>query len=70
MNFWSNKGKLLGNSPNDIIFRNYDSKKVDQDEDFYYLTIRLQARDFYEMMVDEREANQLFSHTNRERASN
>ncbi len=35
---------------------NYDSKKVDQDEEFYYLTIRLRARDFHEVIVDEGEA--------------
>ena len=34
MKFWSNKGKLICNSPNNIISRNFDSKKVNQDEAF------------------------------------
>jgi hypothetical protein len=31
-----NKGKLISNSPNDIISGNSDSEKVDQDGIFYY----------------------------------
>jgi hypothetical protein len=31
-----NKGKLICNSPNDIISGNFDSEKVYQDEVFYY----------------------------------
>jgi hypothetical protein len=31
-----NKGKLICNSPNDIISGNSDSEKVDQDGIFYY----------------------------------
>jgi hypothetical protein len=31
-----NKGKLICNSPNDIISGRFDSEKVDQDEIFYY----------------------------------
>jgi hypothetical protein len=33
------KGKLICNSPNDIISGNFDSEKVDQDEIFYYKNI-------------------------------
>jgi hypothetical protein len=29
------------NTPNDIISRNFDSEKVDQDEVFYYIKIHL-----------------------------
>ena len=31
-----NKGKLICNSPNDIISGNFDNEKVDQDGTFYY----------------------------------
>jgi hypothetical protein len=31
-----NKGKLIFNSPNDIISGIFDSEKVDKDEIFYY----------------------------------
>ena len=34
-----NKGKLICNSPNDIISGNFDSEKVDQDGIFYYKDI-------------------------------
>jgi hypothetical protein len=34
-----NKGKLICNSPNDIISANFDSEKVDQDGIFYYKDI-------------------------------
>jgi hypothetical protein len=34
-----NKGKLICNSPNDIISGNFDSEKVDQDGIFYYKEI-------------------------------
>ena len=34
-----NKGKLICNSPNDIISVNFDSEKVDQDKIFYYKDI-------------------------------
>ena len=34
-----NKGKLIWNSPNDIISGNFDSEKVDQDGIFYYKDI-------------------------------
>jgi hypothetical protein len=34
-----NKGKLIRNSPNDIISANFDSEKVDQDGIFYYKDI-------------------------------
>jgi hypothetical protein len=39
--FWykKNKGKLICNSPNDIISRNFDSEKVGQDGIFYYKDI-------------------------------
>ena len=37
INFWSkNKGKLIYNSSNVIISKNFNSKKVDQDEVFHY----------------------------------
>jgi hypothetical protein len=35
----NNKGKLICNSPNDIISGNFDSEKVDQDGIFYYKDI-------------------------------
>ena len=34
-----NKGKLICNSPNDIISGNFGSEKVDQDGIFYYKDI-------------------------------
>jgi hypothetical protein len=34
-----NKGKLICNSPNDIISGNFDSEKVDQDGIFYHKDI-------------------------------
>jgi hypothetical protein len=34
-----NKGKLISNSPNDIISGNFDSEKVDQDGIFYHKDI-------------------------------
>jgi hypothetical protein len=34
-----NKGKLICNSPNDIISGNFDSEKVDQDGIFHYKDI-------------------------------
>jgi hypothetical protein len=34
-----NKGKLICNSPNDIISGNFDSEKVDQDGIYYYKDI-------------------------------
>jgi hypothetical protein len=42
VNFWYKKqsqGKLICNSPNDIISANVDSEKVDQDGIFYYKDI-------------------------------
>ncbi len=35
----TNKGKLICNSLNDIISENFDSEKVDEDEDFSYKDI-------------------------------
>jgi hypothetical protein len=35
----NNKGKLICNSPNDIISGNFDSEKVDQDGIFYHKDI-------------------------------
>jgi hypothetical protein len=49
-----NKGKLICNSPNDIISGNFDSEKVDQDGIFYYIegiTRRREDMTFYLRVV-------------------